>query len=302
MSELKRKFGKVGVLYGGYSAEREVSLRSGAAVITALDKLGADVVAIDASGKSLVHQVTNACLNRCLIMLHGGHGEDGHVQELLRQLKIPYTGSNSFGCALAMDKMSSKKLWQTKGLLTPKSKIIIHSLDIAELKFPLAIKPTTQGSSIGIHKVSSIDALDNAYKNASQYGEVMSEEWIEGKELTVSIVNNIALPSIWIEPKLEFYTYEAKYTKEAATSYHCPSGVTIALEAKLKAIALKAFKTLGCSGWGRVDFILSNNNELYLIEVNTVPGMTNSSLVPQAAKAYGWDFEKLVLKILESSL
>ncbi|WP_440682619.1 D-alanine--D-alanine ligase [Cysteiniphilum halobium] len=302
MSHLKHRFGRVGVLYGGCSAEREVSLRSGTAVITALEQLGVDVVAIDASGKDLVHQLVNAHLNRCLIMLHGGDGEDGHVQALLHQLGIPYTGSDTLGCALAMDKMRSKKLWQAEGLLTPKSKIIDMSLDVSNLKFPLAIKPTTQGSSVGIHKVLSIDALADAYEDASQYGEVMAEEWITGKELTVSIIDDIALPSIWIDPKLEFYTYDAKYTKEAATSYHCPSGITLDMEQNLKDIALKAFSAVGCSGWGRVDFMLSQDNELYLIEVNTVPGMTNLSLVPQAAKAYGWDFKTLVLKILESSL
>lgn len=302
MSHLKHTFGKVGVLYGGSSAEREVSLRSGTAVIAALKTLGVDVVAIDASGKELVHQIVNASLDRCLIMLHGGDGEDGHVQALLHQLEIPYTGSDTLGCALAMDKMRTKKLWQAEGLLTPKSKIIDASLDVSGLKFPLAVKPTTQGSSVGIHKVSSMGALAKAYEDAAQYGEVMAEEWIEGKELTVSIVDQTALPSIWIEPKLEFYTYEAKYTKEAATSYHCPSGVTSDMEQSLKNIALQAFSAVGCSGWGRVDFMLSKDNELYLIEVNTVPGMTNLSLVPQAAKAHGWDFENLVLKILESSL
>ena len=296
------KFGKVAVLYGGCSAEREVSLRSGAAVIAALEELGINVIGIDASGKNLVHQIVKADPDRCLIMLHGGDGEDGHVQALLHQLGIPYTGSNTLGCALAMDKMRTKKLWQAEGLLTPKSLTIDSTLDIADLKFPLAIKPTTQGSSVGIHKVLSVETLAEAYEDARQYGEVMAEEWIEGKELTVSIVDHIALPSIWIEPKLEFYTYEAKYTKEAATAYHCPSNVTAILEEKLKDIAIKAFEAVGCSGWGRVDFMLSKDNEPYLIEVNTVPGMTNLSLVPQAAKAYGWDFETLVLKILESSL
>lgn len=302
MSHIKHTFGKVGVLYGGCSAEREVSLRSGAAVIVALEGLGIDVVAIDASGKELVNQIVNAKLDRCLIMLHGGDGEDGHVQALLHQLGIPYTGSSTLGCALAMDKMRTKKLWQAEGLLTPKSKIIDASLDVSGLKFPLAIKPTTQGSSVGIHKVLSIESLVKAYEDASQYGEVMAEEWIEGKELTVSIIDQVALPSIWIEPKLEFYSYEAKYTKEAATCYHCPSGVTPDMEQNLENTALRAFAAVGCSGWGRVDFMLSKDNELYLIEVNTVPGMTNLSLVPQAAKAHGWDFETLVLKILESSL
>ncbi|WP_192483267.1 MULTISPECIES: D-alanine--D-alanine ligase [Cysteiniphilum] len=302
MSHLGRIFGKVGVLYGGSSAEREVSLRSGAAVIASLKTLGVDVVAIDASGKELVHQIVNASLDRCLIMLHGGDGEDGHVQALLHQLEIPYTGSDTLGCALAMDKMRTKKLWQTEGLLTPKSKIIDASLDVSGLRFPLAVKPITQGSSVGIHKVLSMDALAKAYEDAAQYGEVMAEEWVEGKELTVSIVDQTALPSIWIEPKLEFYTYEAKYTKEAATCYHCPSGITPEMEQNINDIALRAFATIGCSGWGRVDFMLSKDNELYLIEVNTVPGMTNLSLVPQAAKVHGWDFETLVLKILESSL
>ncbi len=302
MSDLKHKFGKVAVLYGGNSAEREVSLRSGAAVIAALEKAGVEVIAIDASGKALVTKLLMVNVDRCLIMLHGGDGENGHVQALLHELEIPYTGANALACALTMDKIKTKKLWQIEGLLTPKAKIIDQRLDISGLKFPLAIKPTSQGSSVGTHKVKSQDELEAAYLDACQYGEVMAEEWITGKELTVSIVNGIALPSIWIEPKLEFYTYEAKYTKEAGTCYHCPSGISEALEEETQAIALKAFNIVGCRGWGRVDFMLSPQNKLYLIEVNTVPGMTNLSLVPKAAQQYGWDFETLVLKILESSL
>ncbi|WP_395946745.1 D-alanine--D-alanine ligase [Caedibacter taeniospiralis] len=302
MSDLKHKFGKVAVLYGGNSAEREVSLRSGAAVIATLEKAGIEVIAIDASGKALVTKLLMANVDRCLIMLHGGGGENGHVQALLHELEIPYTGANALACALTMDKIKTKKLWQIEGLLTPKAKIIDQRLDVSGLEFPLAIKPTSQGSSVGTHKVKSQDELEAAYLDACQYGEVMAEEWITGKELTVSIVNGIALPSIWIEPKLEFYTYEAKYTKEAGTCYHCPSGISEALEKEAQAVALKAFNIVGCSGWGRVDFMLSPQNKLYLIEVNTVPGMTNLSLVPKAAQQYGWDFETLVLKILESSL
>ena len=205
MSSLKHQFGKVAVLYGGNSAEREVSLRSGAAVVAALEKMGIEAVPIDASGKALVEKLLVACVDRGLIMLHGGDGEDGHVQALLHELEIPYTGSNTLGCALAMDKMRTKKLWQAEGLLTPKAKVIDESFDIEGLKFPQAVKPTTQGSSVGIHKINNKEDLNLAYLDAAQYGEVMVEEWITGKELTVAIVNGIALPSIWIEPKLEFY-------------------------------------------------------------------------------------------------
>ena len=302
MSHLNNKFGKVGLLYGGNSTEREVSLRSGVVVMASLEKLGIDVIPIDASGKNLVNILIKINIDRCFIMLHGGDGEDGHVQALLHQLEIPYTGSKILSCALSMDKMRTKKLWEAEGMLTPKSKIIDENLDVSELKFPLAVKPTTQGSSIGVHKVLHKNALAKAYEDSSQYGEVMAEEWIVGKELSISIVAGITLPSIWIETKLDFYTYEAKYNKEESTFYHCPSGVLPEFEKKSQSIALKAFKALGCSGWGRVDFMLSTNNEFYLIEVNTLPGMTNLSLLPQAAKEYGWDFEALVLKILESSL
>ncbi|WP_116963779.1 D-alanine--D-alanine ligase [Fastidiosibacter lacustris] len=302
MANVKAKFGKVAVLYGGDSAEREVSLRSGIAVIEALQNQGVDVVAIDATGHKLVNILTEQNVDRCLIMLHGGDGEDGHVQALLHELDIPYTGSNTLGCALAMDKMRAKKLWQAEGFPTPKAKIIDHKINVNGLNYPLAIKPVAQGSSVGTHRVNQQSELKAAYLDAAQYGEVMAEEWIIGKELTVSIVDNIALPSIWIEPKLEFYNYEAKYTKSAGTRYHCPSGISKILEDEIKVLALKAFVALGCSGWGRVDFMLSPDNQLYLIEANTVPGMTNLSLVPQAAKQYGWSFEMLVLKILESSL
>ena len=188
------------------------------------------------------------------------------------------------------------------GLLTPKFKVIMHDIDIVDLKFPLAIKPINQGSSIGIHKANTVYDVVKIYKNIRQYGKIMAEEWIEGEEFTVSIVDNIPLPSIRIKPQLEFYNYEAKYNKAAGTIYQCPSGLLPKLEEGIRNVALKAFNMLGCSGWGRVDFMLSKNHELYLLEVNTIPGMTNTSLLPKAAKCYGWSFEELVIKILKSSL
>ncbi|WP_208123225.1 D-alanine--D-alanine ligase [Facilibium subflavum] len=298
--DIRQKFGKVAVLFGGDSAEREVSLRSGSAVSQALKNKGIDVIEIDASGDALVAALMKQKIDRCIIMFHGEDGENGHVQSLLDMLNIPYTGSGMLGCALAMDKILAKDIWQSKGMLTPKYKLLDTDLNIDGLSFPLAIKPVEQGSSVGITRVDSKAQLADAYDLASKYGLVMAEEWIQGKELTVSIVQDQVLPSIWIEPSNEFYDYDAKYI--SGSNYHCPSGVSAETEQKLKTIALKAYSALKCTGWGRVDFILSTTGALFLIEVNTVPGMTNLSLVPQAAKQIGWDFETLVLKILETSL
>jgi len=299
--DLKSKYGKVAVLYGGNSSEREVSLNSGKAVIAALESQGIDVIGIDAHGEQLIHTLLRYKVDRCLIMLHGGEGENGGVQALLSNLDIPFTGSNMVGCALAMDKLLSKKIWTVQGFTIPKFRQLHTELDVTGLSFPLAIKAATQGSSIGITKVNHPSMLSSAFEVAAKFGEVIAEEWIVGKELTVPIVGQQALPSLWIDPANEFYDYDAKYVS-GTTTYHCPSGIDQAMESTIQKMALDAYAGIHCSGWGRVDFILSEDNVLYLTEANTVPGMTNLSLVPQSAKYFGWDFDTLVMKILETTL
>ena len=294
------RFGKVAVLYGGTSAEREVSLDSGEAVLAALLRQGVNAVGIDATGFPLLDQLKSERIDRCLIMFHGTYGEDGVVQGLLEGINMPYSGCGILASALGMDKLSSKRIWQSLALTLPVYHLMQHELDDGQLTFPLAIKPHNQGSSVGISKVLTVEELPEAYLLAQQYGEVIAEEWIVGKELTVGIVGEEMLPSIWIEPAREFYDYTAKC--RAGTTYHCPSGLSEEKEREIQRLAWTAFQSLGGSGWGRVDFIMDNNGMLYLIEVNTVPGMTELSLVPKAAKVKGWSYDALVINILESTL
>ena len=300
--DLRKKFGKVALLMGGDSPEREVSLRSGRAVAQALTELGIDKVEIDATSWDLVECLKAHRPDRCLIMLHGEAGENGGVQALLKLLRIPYSGSDMSACALSMDKLLAKEIWQGKGLKTPNFSVLDDALSITGLGFPLVVKPVDGGSSVGVSKVESVNTLKMAYHLAKKsYGSVMAEKWIEGDEFTVSIVGDVVLPSIRIEAPDTFYDYDAKYV--TGSRYHCPSGVDEKTEQQLKSIALAAYHSLGCRGWARVDFIQeAKTGALFLIELNTVPGMTNLSLVPQAAKVYGWDFNTLVLKILESAL
>lgn len=295
-------FGKVGLIYGGTSSERDVSLRSGKAVAKALDYLGIPYALLDAEGYDLMTNLKKEGFDRCLIMQHGGQGENGILQSLLDTMHMPYTGSCRVGCLLSMDKLISKSIWQRQGLPIPKARKMMHAYDVEGLNFPLAVKPVAHGSSVGISKVLDHSQLELAYQSAAKYGEVLAEEWIEGKEITVSIVNGNVLPPIWIEPSRTFYDYEAKYNATSNTRYHCPSGLNEAVEKKLKETALEAFQVLHCSGWGRVDLIIDRQMNPYLIEANTVPGMTELSLVPQAANVYGWDFNQLVLEILKTSL
>jgi D-alanine-D-alanine ligase len=294
------QFGKVAVLYGGTSAERAVSLNSGRAVLATLLRQGVNAIGIDAIGFSLLDRLRNEKVDRCLIMFHGTYGEDGVVQGLLEAIGMPYSGCGILASALGMDKLVSKRIWQSLALKLPAYRLMQHALDYGQLAFPLAIKPHNQGSSVGISKVLVEEALPQAYQLAKKYGEVIAEEWIVGKELTVGIVGQEILPSIWIEPAREFYDYTAKC--RAGTTYHCPSGLSEEKEQEIQQLAVSAFHALGGSGWGRVDFIMDNNGELYLIELNTVPGMTELSLVPKAAKENGWSYDDLVLNILESSL
>jgi D-alanine-D-alanine ligase len=298
------KFGKVAVLMGGDSAEREVSLNSGQAVLDGLLRKGVNAHGIDA-GKDVLQQLVDGGYDRVFIVLHGRGGEDGVIQGGLETLGLPYTGSGVQGSSLGMDKYRCKLLWSALSLPTPGYLMIESEADLkaaSELGFPLMVKPVHEGSSIGMAKVNNTEELHAAWNAAREYdGQVMVERWITGQEFTASILNDLALPLIRLETPHTFYDYEAKYSSDS-TSYHCPCGLDDAKEQELQALALKAFHAVGASGWGRVDIMMDEEMRPYLIEVNTVPGMTDHSLVPMAAKQHGVDFDDLVWQILESTL
>ncbi len=301
----QQNFGQVVVLMGGTSAEREVSLKSGQAVYQALIKQGINAVAL-VLGENVIEPLMANSYDRAFIVLHGRGGEDGVMQAILRQLNIPYTGSGILGSALAMNKLQSKRLWQGVGLATPAYYELNQGFDpqavVAKCGLPLIVKPAEEGSSIGMSKVEAVEQLIPAWEFARQYDRcVLAEQWIVGKEITASIVAGQSLPLIWIETPRIFYDYTAKY-HENTTKYHCPCGLNRDQEQALQQLATQAFNALGLHGWGRVDMMLDSQQQPWLIEVNTIPGMTDHSLVPMAAKAYGWDFETLVLKILQTSL
>ncbi|WP_448217677.1 D-alanine--D-alanine ligase [Endozoicomonas sp. 2B-B] len=301
--ELKRVFGKVAVLLGGCSAEREVSLASGKRIFEALKTSGIDCCLIDPI-EGLVSQLVEQKPDRVFIALHGPRGEDGTVQGLLDQMDIPYAGSDIMSSALAMDKYRSKLLWQAVGLPTPDFMLIeqAESLDCCAEILPAFVKPSLEGSSVGITRVDREQDLLPAWEQASKYGgSVLVEQFIDGPEYTVSILNGQPLPAIRIESAESFYDYDAKYVS-GNTQYHLPSGLSESKEQELQALALTAFETLGCSGWGRVDFMQDERGRFWLLEANTVPGMTETSLVPMAGKSVGLSFEILVLEILKSSL
>lgn len=245
---------KIIVLYGGDSPEREVSLKSGKAVLAALQQEGFDVQGVDASSKELVEEILRISPDVCYIALHGEDGENGRIQALLEILKIKHTASDTRASVITMDKMLSKEIWERNGLLTPKAKLLSESLkESKELNFPVVIKPTSTGSSIGITKVNLEMELELAYKEAAQYGEVMIEEWITGKEMTVAVLNDEVFSSVWIEPKNEFYDYESKYGGQSI--YHSPSGLPDDKELEIRQLAKRAYDVLGCKGHARVDFI-----------------------------------------------
>ncbi len=298
-------FGKVAVLMGGRSAEREISLRSGQAVLTALQQRGVQALAVDAGGDDFVQQLAGGGFERAFIALHGRGGEDGVVQGLLESLGIPYTGSRVLGSALSMDKLRCKQLWAGAGLPTPAFVTLEREADlqaVQALGFPVIVKPVHEGSSIGMTKVEHERDLQKAWQEASRYdSEVLAESWVYGVEYTAAIVADTALPLIRLETPREFYDYEAKYLADT-TRYHCPSGLLAEMESGLQQLAMRAFQAVGASGWGRVDFFVDSAQRPWLIEVNTVPGMTDHSLVPMAAKVYGWDMPELVWRILESSV
>lgn len=292
-------FGKVAVLFGGPSNEREISLISGAAVLQALQNKGVDAHGIDA-GKDLQAQLEAGGFDRVFIALHGRGGEDGQVQGLLEWMGLPYTGSGVMGSAIAMDKTTTKRIW--RGLGMPTANYRVAGEDLTGLNFPVMVKPAHEGSSVGMSKVDDESQLQAAIDLAAACNdEVLLEEFITGGEYTVAILGGKALPMIRLETPNEFYDFEAKY-KSNNTQYHCPCGLSAAKEEEIKTIAEQAFAAVGVSGWGRVDVMLDEQERPYLLEVNTVPGMTDHSLVPMAAKAVGVDFEMLCWLVLETSL
>jgi D-alanine-D-alanine ligase len=301
-----RRFGKVAVLMGGDSAEREISLRSGMAVLEALQSAGVDAHALDPAVRGFVRQLGDGAYDRVFIALHGRGGEDGVMQGLLDALGLPYTGSGVLGSALAMDKLRTKQVWQAAGVSTPGFVQLRSEADLgavqAALGYPVIVKPAHEGSSIGISKADSDASLRDAWQLARQYdAEVFAEQWVSGGEYTCGILDGEALPLIRLETPNTFYDYQAKYEADS-TRYLLPCGLDQATEQVLQSGSLVAFRSVGGSGWGRVDFMLDDQGQPWFIEINTVPGLTDHSLVPMAALASGTDFTALVSRILETTL
>jgi D-alanine-D-alanine ligase len=303
MKQSIQELGRVAVLMGGCSAERAVSLNSGQAVLDSLLRSGVDAVGIDFQGdiQSIIQALP---LDRIFLALHGRGGEDGTIQGVLEALEIPYTGSGVMGSAIAMDKTRTKYLWQGMNLPTPKFSYVekkdsaLLTQLVSLIGFPLAVKPSREGSSIGVFKVSNQTQLESAVDAALEMDEqVLLEQWIEGSEFTISLLNGVAMPVIGLKTDHVFYDYEAKYESDN-TQYLMPSGLSKAEEESLGHLSERAFHALGCSGWGRVDVMRDARGQFWLLEVNTIPGMTSHSLVPMAAKAQGMGFDDLVLAIL----
>ncbi len=297
-------FGKVAVLLGGRSAEREISLLSGNAVIGALRERGVDAHAFDPAARAL-SELKREGFQRAFIALHGRFGEDGTVQGALELLGIPYTGSGVMASSLAMDKWRTKLIWQAVGIPSPRDMLLEAKSDwknvVQTLGLPLIVKPVHEGSTIGLSKVTSAEQLAGAYELAARHDPaVLAEEFIAGKELTASVLGDQALPLIWIEAPGGNYDYQNKYFTDD-TKYHCPSGVPTDIEDDIRAVTLNAFKVLGCEGWGRADLILRADGSYCFLEMNTSPGMTGHSLVPMAARQAGISFPDLALKILEGA-
>jgi D-alanine-D-alanine ligase len=298
------KFGKVAVLLGGKSAEREVSLKSGAMVLKALRSRGADAYPFDPGERGL-DALIDEKFERVFIALHGRFGEDGTVQGILEWLGIPYTGSGVLASALAMDKLRTKRIWAAEKLPTPKYELLDKDTNLRivarKLGLPIMVKPAAEGSSIGMSKVRAAADLEEAYALAVNYDRVvLAEQFIDGTELTCGILGEQALPLIKLETPRDFYDYEAKYVSDD-TRYLIPSGLAARKEREIQELCLAAFRTLGCRGWGRVDLMLNRRGRPYLLEVNTAPGMTDHSLVPMAARAVGLSYEDLCVKILEGA-
>ncbi|MWN89220.1 D-alanine--D-alanine ligase [Gilliamella sp. Pra-s65] len=294
---------KVAVLYGGTSAEREVSLKSGKAVHAGLLANGIDAHLIDTK-EFLVTNLKEDGYTKAFIILHGRGGEDGIVQAILTYQNIPYTGSDVLSSALTMDKLKTKLVWKSLNLpvadyvMVEKSKPIDTDAIVKQLGLPLFVKPSHEGSSVGMTRVNEVSELESAINMAFKYDSVvMVESFLAGPEFTVAIVGDDVLPSIHIKPATKFYDYDAKYLSDT-TQYFCPSGLSDDKEKEIRKLALDAYKAVGCRGWGRVDIMFNDKQKPFLLEVNTAPGMTDHSLVPMAAKQYGWSFNELVAKIL----
>jgi D-alanine-D-alanine ligase len=297
-----RDFGKVAVLMGGRSAEREISLLSGHAVLAALRRSGVDAHAFDPAERSLF-QLPAEGYARAFIALHGRHGEDGTVQGALELLGIPYTGSGVMASALAMDKLRTKLVWVAGGVPTPRWQVLEAGSDagqvVGQLGLPLIVKPAHEGSTLGLTRVDAAAQLAGAYQLAARYDElVLAEEFVAGDELTAGFIGDEPLPLVRIEAPQGNYDYHNKYFSDD-TRYHCPCGLAAGEERAIQALAMHAARLLGCRGWGRADLIRRPDGSVSLLEMNTVPGMTGHSLVPMAARQAGLSFEQLVLRILE---
>jgi len=314
-SKLSANYGRVAVICGGNSAEREISLLSGEAIYNALQEKQIDSLLIDSknasdSANKLHQRLIDEKVDRVFIALHGRDGEDGVIQGFLKIIGLPFTGSNTESCAIAMNKLVCKQIWQQIGLPTAAYELVnqAESFDLAKAKIimdrigqHLFVKPIREGSSVGMSKTETAKELVEAVLIAQQYDAVLVEAFIQGDEYTVALLDGFILPSIRMTTPREFYDYEAKYSANT-TEYFCPSGLSKTEESELQYLAIQAFKSIGCSGWGRVDFIQNAQSKKFeLLEVNTIPGMTKSSLVPKAAKAVGLDFPSLVERILLSS-
>jgi D-alanine-D-alanine ligase len=305
MSNNMTQFGKVAVLMGGNSAEREISLISGQTVLDALVAQGVDAHKVDVATDVAI-ALAQGEYDRAFIMLHGRGGEDGQIQGLLKSMALPFTGSDISAAVLSMNKRLSKQIWGQQGLPTANYQSVSVNSDIKNIiesvGLPLIIKPVNEGSSIGMSKVSTEQGLTDAIQNAAQYdSEIIAERWINGPEFTVAILGEEALPVIRLKTPNEFYDYEAKY-KANTTEYLCPCGLSEQDEATCKRLALEAFTALGMKGWGRIDMMQDSDGQFYLLEANSVPGMTDHSLVPIAAVNAGISFEQLVLRVLEQTV
>jgi D-alanine-D-alanine ligase len=304
-----KDFGRVAVLMGGWSSERQVSLWSGQGVLEALQRRGIDAVGIDADRDTIL-ALGKQGYARVFNVLHGTGGEDGTVQAALELQGVPYTGSGVLASALAMDKLRSKRMWKAEGLPTPDWMLLREPGDAlkaaAQFGFPLFIKPSEEGSSVGISKVKTATQLGSAFRRARGEHDnrprvAMAERFVAGGDYTCAVLDGQPLPLIRIEPEGEFYDYHAKYISEQ-TRYHCPAGLDPLHEAELQTLCARAFELVGGRGWGRVDFMLDAQGQAWLLEVNTIPGMTSHSLVPMAARAAGMDYDALCWAVLETTL
>ena len=300
-----QQYGKVAVLMGGDSGEREISLKSGAAVLNALRQSDIDAHGIDVD-ENVYEVLKQNKFDRAFIALHGCGGEDGTMQGGLEIIKLPYTGSGVMASGICMDKLMTKTVWHSAGIQSPQYMELSGQVcfdDVSsELGIPFVVKPSLEGSSLGIHKVTNESEYSLATEDASHFkGHLMAEQWIQGQEFTVAILNDTALPVIRLETPHTFYDFAAKYQTDD-TQYILPCGLSAEDEAQLQQQALKAFHATGASGWGRVDVMMDEDQKSWFLEVNTVPGMTDHSLVPMAAAANGIEFDALVLKILDTSL